>query len=122
MEILKWNMKYQETPKLYWKIAKKIEKISHLMVKNWIFNFFFNSLQFSMVQGSLNPNITFLSEKLWPVAWNKKLLVLYKEKNTKKTIKSVKMKILKNKNMRFFLMSQVSLNPKIRFLCQKCAL
>ena len=24
-----------------------------------------------MVQGSLNPNITFLGEKLWPVAWNK---------------------------------------------------
>ena len=24
-----------------------------------------------MLQGSLNPNITFLGEKLWPVAWNK---------------------------------------------------
>ena len=34
-------------------------------------------------------------------------------------IKSVKMKILKNKKMRFFLMSQGSLNPKIRFLGQK---
>ena len=34
-------------------------------------------------------------------------------------IKSVKMKISKNKKMRFFLMSQGSLNPKIRFLCQK---
>ena len=34
-------------------------------------------------------------------------------------IKSVKMKISKNKKMRFFLMSQWSFNPKIRFLGQK---
>ena len=34
-------------------------------------------------------------------------------------IKSVKMKISKNKKMRFFLMSQGSLNPKMRFLGQK---
>ena len=34
-------------------------------------------------------------------------------------IKSVKMKISKNKKMRFFLMSQWSLNPRIRFLGQK---
>ena len=34
-------------------------------------------------------------------------------------IKSVKMKISKNKKMRFLLMSQGSLNPKIRFLCQE---
>ena len=34
-------------------------------------------------------------------------------------IKSVKMKISKNKKMCFFLMSQRSLNPKIRFLGQK---
>ena len=34
-------------------------------------------------------------------------------------IKSVKIKISKNKKMRFFLMSQGSLNPKIRFLGQK---
>ena len=34
-------------------------------------------------------------------------------------IKSVKMKISKNKKMRFFLMSQGSLKPKIRFLGQK---
>ena len=32
-----------------------------------------------MVQGSLNPNITIIGEKLWPEAWNKKILVLYKE-------------------------------------------
>ena len=34
-------------------------------------------------------------------------------------IKSVKMKISKNKKMRFFLMSQGSLYPKIRFLAKK---
>ena len=34
-------------------------------------------------------------------------------------IKSVKMKSSKNKKMRFFLMSQGSLNPKIRLLSQK---
>ena len=34
-------------------------------------------------------------------------------------IKSVKMKISKNKKMRFFLMSQGSLTPKIRFLGHK---
>ena len=52
-----------------------------------------------MVQGSLNPNITFLGEKLWPVAWKKyikKILVLYEEKIDKMPIKSVKIEILKN--------------------------
>ena len=44
----------------------------------------FKSLQFLKVQGSLNPNITFLSEKLWPVAWNKKYT--NKEKNRKMPI------------------------------------
>ena len=34
-------------------------------------------------------------------------------------IKSEKMKISKNKKMRFFLMSQGSFNPKIRFLVEK---
>ena len=34
-------------------------------------------------------------------------------------IKSVKMKISKNEKMRFFLMSQGSLNPKIRLLGKK---
>ena len=34
-------------------------------------------------------------------------------------IKSVKMKISKNKKMCFFLMSQGSLDPKIRFIGQK---
>ena len=37
-------------------------------------------------------------------------------------IKSVKMKISKNKKMRFFLMSQGSLNLKIRSLGQKVCL
>ena len=32
-----------------------------------------------LVQGSLNPNITLLGEKQWPVAL-KNVLVLYKEK------------------------------------------
>ena len=45
--------------------------------------------------------------------------MLYKEKNRKMPIKSVKMKISKNKKMRFFLMSQGSLDPKIRFIGQK---
>ena len=40
----------------------------------------FKSLQFSMVHGSLNPNITILGEKLWPGAWKNLLLALYKEK------------------------------------------
>ena len=35
------------------------------------------------------------------------------------SIKSVKVKISKNKKMRFFLMSQGSFNPKISFLGQK---
>ena len=34
-------------------------------------------------------------------------------------IKSVKMKIKKNKKMHFFLISQGSLNPKIRFIGRK---
>ena len=43
----------QESPKLYWKIGK----MTHLTVKNE-FSKNFKSLQFLMVQGSLNPNIT----------------------------------------------------------------
>ena len=45
--------------------------------------------------------------------------MLYKGKNRKMPIKSVKMKMLKNKQMRFVLISQGWLNPKIRFLSQK---
>ena len=36
-----------------------------------------------MVQGSLNPNVTFLGEKLWTVAWEQILLVLYKGQKSK---------------------------------------
>ena len=39
--------------------------------------------------------------------------------DTHGSVKSVKMQISKNKNMCIFLMSQVSLNSKIRFLSQK---
>ena len=39
--------------------------------------------------------------------------------DTHESVKSVKMQISKNKNMCIFLMSQVSPNPKIRFLSQK---
>merc|ERR1711923_604721 len=49
----------------------------------------------------------------------KNLLVLYKGKNRKMPIKSVKIKISKNKKMRFFLISQGPFHPKIRFLGQK---
>ena len=46
-----------------------------------------------MVQGSLNPNITFLGEKLWPVAWDKKFTCVIKGKNWKMPVKSIKIKI-----------------------------
>ena len=45
------------------KNCQKIEKMTHLTVK-MEFSKTFKSLQFSMVQGSLNPNITILGEKL----------------------------------------------------------
>ena len=51
----------------------------------------FKSLQFSMIQGSLNPNITLLGEKLCPVAWNQKKYYCYikkKLKNANKTRKN----------------------------------
>ena len=49
-----------------------------------------------MVQGSLNPNITFLDEKLWPVAWNQKYTSVSEIEIEKMPIKSVKMKMSKN--------------------------
>ena len=55
------------------------------------------SLQFLIVQGSLNPNITFLGEKLWPVAWKQTFTSVIFGKNLKITIKSVKMKISKKR-------------------------
>ena len=57
----------QESPKLYWKIAKK-RKNDPFNRKKWNFKFFSQVLNF--LQGSLNPNITILGEKLWPEARN----------------------------------------------------
>ena len=49
-------------------------------------------LFFLMVKDPLNPNITFLDEKLWPVAWNPNFTTVYKEKKWKMPIKIVKLK------------------------------
>ena len=64
-----------------------------------------------------NPSITFLGEKLWPVAWNKKLL--YKEKKIwKMPIKSVKMKISHTHESEYrgypFRVSGIFLQPIIK--------
>ena len=64
------------------------------------------------------PKFNFLSQKmavLSPVIFNKD----YIAKNSKIGIFSPKMNFSKNKKMRFFLMFQGSLDPKIRFLGQK---
>ena len=84
--------------------------MTSLTVKKWIFR----SLYFLMVKGSLNPNITSIGEKLWPVAWKQKFTSVIEEKKWKIAIKSVKMKILKNKKMCFPKITQL-----IRFLGQK---
>ena len=80
------------------RIAKSILKNDPFnRKKNYEFSKKFKRFQFSMVQGSLYPNITFLGEKLWPVAWNKKkilLLLLYK-------VKMKEMLIKKRKNENF---------------------
>ena len=60
-----------------------------------------------MVQGYINPNIIFIGEKLWLVAWNKKILVLYKEKNWKMPIKNEKN--WKNKNIFFLILTSQGL-------------
>ena len=73
-----------------------------------------------MSQGSLIPKIRFLGQKVCPVAGGQTdRHIIYKEKNRKMPIKSVKMEISKNKKMFIFLMSQESFNQKIRFLGQK---
>ena len=79
------------------KNCQKIGKITPLTVKKLNFQNIL-SLQFLITQDSLNPIITFLGEKLWPVAFFFFFffLVLYKETNLKMAIKSVKMKISKN--------------------------
>ena len=56
------------------KLVLKNRENDPFNLKNWII-LKISSLKIDMVQGSLNPNITFLGEKLWPVAW-KHLLVL----------------------------------------------
>ena len=101
--------------KVILKNCQKIGKMTPLTVKNEIFKNL-KSLEFCMIQGSLNPNITFLGQKLWPVAWNQKFTSVIQGKKMKNAYK--KCKNSKNKNMYFFLMSQGSLNPKIRFLSQ----
>ena len=50
--------------KVILKNCQKIGKMTHLTVKNGIFQ---KKQQIILVQGSLNLNITFLGEKLWPV-------------------------------------------------------
>ena len=50
---------------------QKIEKMTPLTVKNE-FSKNVKSLQFHMIQCSLNLNIILLHEKLWPVAWKQK--------------------------------------------------
>ena len=72
-----------------------------------------------MVQGSLNPNITFLGEKLWPVAWNQKFTSVIYGKKSKMPIKSLKMKFSKNVKSLQFPMVQGSRNPNIIFLYEK---
>ena len=67
-----------------------------------------------------NGSLYHIPRFLRPVVWNKK--VLHNEKKTPKmSIKSVNIEISRKetKKMGFFLMSQGSLNPKIRFLGQK---
>ena len=57
---MSWLYQY---PPFHFHRSKKIGKMTHLAVK-MEFSKSVKSLQFIMVQGSLNPNITFLGEKL----------------------------------------------------------
>ena len=61
-----------------------------------------------MVQGSLNLNITFLCEKLWPEAWNQKNTSLIWGKKSKNAYN-------KRKNENFEKQNNAFLNTKIRF-------
>ena len=56
---------------------------------------------------------------VWPVAWKQKFTSLYKGKESKNANKKRKNENFEKQKMRFFLISQGSLNPKIRFLGQK---
>ena len=59
-----------------------------------------------MVKGPLNPNITSVGKENTVTGSLKKILVLYKEKNDNKKRKNVNFE----EKMRFFLISQRSLN------------
>ena len=64
----------------------------------------------------------FVSQPVWLVARTEELQRIKKKKleNTRKgALKGPKIKISKNKKMRFVLMSQGAFKPKIRFLGQK---
>ena len=61
--------------KVILKNCQKIVKMTPLTVK-MEFSKNVKSLHFLMVQGSLNPNITFLGEKLRLVAWKKNVSVI----------------------------------------------
>ena len=68
---------------------------------------------FLMSQGSFNPKIRFLGQKVCSVARTQT------DRKVKLVLKIPFFKISKNKKMRFFLMSQGPFSPKIRFLGQK---
>ena len=88
MEVLKWNVLISIVivgkNSLKWQVAchgylknhqSYFEKLPQKLEKDpWKPEFSKNvkSLKFSMVQGPLNPNITFLGEKLFLVAWKQK--------------------------------------------------
>ena len=67
-----------------------------------------------MVQGSLDPNITFLGEKLWPVAWNKKFTSIIQGKKSKNAYKKRKNENFeKQKNAFFFSYPKDHLTQKL---------
>ena len=67
LDISKITKVYIEKLQQQKKMKKDKKKMTHLAVK-MEFKKKFKRLQFFMVQGSLNPNITFLGEKLLPLA------------------------------------------------------
>ena len=91
------------------KCNKKIEKMSLLAVKIELKKIQQSSISYD--ESSLNPNIIFLCEKLWPVAWKQEF-----------TSKKRKNENFEKQKHAFFLMSQGSLDPKIRFLVKKVCL
>ena len=82
-----------------WKKGKMTHLTDFIFSNSKVFNSVFNS----MLQGSLNLNITFLGEKLWPVAWNKKLTSITYGKQSKNAYKRRKNENLeKQKDAGFF--------------------